>query len=209
MHVIEHFRTITHHRHLVTKGCFQVGLYWQGLTHDLSKYSPVEFIPGCIYYQGNMSPNNAEREDRGYSSAWLHHKGRNKHHMEYWLDYSAPEHIHQVNKCMTGMKMPVRYVVEMYVDRVAASKNYQKDAYRDESPWFYYQRGKNVVIMHEDTRALLELLLYMLKVRGEEKTNRYIRQRVLTGKVPYKRKAIERRIERLKQADQSAQTEME
>ena len=39
-----HFKTITHHKYLVLCGCFQVGLYWQGLTHDLSKYSPTEFL---------------------------------------------------------------------------------------------------------------------------------------------------------------------
>ena len=71
------------------KHCFRVGLYKQGLLHDLSKYSPTEFLVGCKYYQGTRSPNNAERENIGYSGAWLHHKGRNKHHYEYWLDYST------------------------------------------------------------------------------------------------------------------------
>lgn len=107
----KHFCTINHHKMLVMKGCFKVGLYRQGLLHDLSKYSPTEFLVGCKYFQGNMSPNNAEREDKGYSAAWLHHKGRNKHHMEYWIDY-GPE------KCtgITGMKMPTKYVVEMFID---------------------------------------------------------------------------------------------
>ena len=82
-----HFRTITHHKILVMKGCFKLGLYRQGLLHDMSKYSPTEFLVGCRYYQGTRSPNNAEREAKGYSSAWLHHKGRNKHHYEYWIDY--------------------------------------------------------------------------------------------------------------------------
>jgi hypothetical protein len=193
MKALEHFRTITHHRHLVTKGCFEVGLYRQGLLHDLSKYSPVEFLPGCKYYQGNMSPNNAEREDKGYSSAWLHHKGRNKHHMEYWIDYGIPVKKDGViieHRGICGMKMPVRYVVEMYVDRVAASKNYQKDKYTDESAWVYYERAKDVHVLHEDTRALLELLLYMLKVKGETVTNRFIRYKVLTGRIPYERRYL-------------------
>ena len=73
-----HLRTITHHKILVMKGCFKLGLYRQGLLHDMSKYSPAEFLVGCRYYQGTRSPNNAEREAKGYSSAWLHHKGRNK-----------------------------------------------------------------------------------------------------------------------------------
>ena len=73
MNIWKHFCTINHHKILVMRGCFQVGLIRQGLLHDLSKYSPTEFIVGCKYYQGNMSPNNAEREAVGYSSAWLHH----------------------------------------------------------------------------------------------------------------------------------------
>ena len=64
------------------KECFKIGLYKQGLTHDLSKYSPTEFLVGYKYYQGNRSPNNAEREETGVSKAWLHHKGRNRHHFE-------------------------------------------------------------------------------------------------------------------------------
>ena len=87
----EHFKTVTHHKLLVMEGCFRVGLYTQGLLHDLSKYGPTEFMVGAKYYQGDRSPNNAEREDIGYSSAWLHHKGRNKHHYEYWIDYSAKD----------------------------------------------------------------------------------------------------------------------
>ena len=73
MKAIRHFITITHHKILVMQGCFRIGLYKQGLLHDMSKYSPTEFLVGCRYYKGYMSPNNAERADRGYSSAWLHH----------------------------------------------------------------------------------------------------------------------------------------
>ena len=89
MNIKGHFETITRHKLLVMKYCFACGLYEQGLAHDLSKYSPTEFIPGCIYYQGDHSPNEAEREAKGYTSAWLHHKGRNKHHLEYWIDYRS------------------------------------------------------------------------------------------------------------------------
>ena len=71
MKIWKHFCTITHHKWLVMKGCFKVGLYRQGLFHDMSKYSPAEFLVGCKYFQGNKSPNNAEREAKGYSSAWL------------------------------------------------------------------------------------------------------------------------------------------
>ena len=85
-----HLHTVNSHRRLVRKYCFKLGLYRQGMMHDLSKYSPSEFIPGVKYYQdGHRSPNNAQREDEGVSKAWLHHKGRNKHHFEYWIDYDV------------------------------------------------------------------------------------------------------------------------
>ena len=85
MHFIGHFKTITRHKILVAKGCFKLGLYYQGIMHDMSKYSPTEFLAGAKYYQGTASPNNAERMDKGISTAWLHHKGRNRHHFEYWI----------------------------------------------------------------------------------------------------------------------------
>ncbi|MFR4352101.1 MAG: DUF5662 family protein [Roseburia sp.] len=187
-----HFCTITRHKKLVMQGCFAVGLYWQGLLHDLSKYTPTEFLVGCRYYQGNMSPNNAERKERGYSSAWLHHKGRNRHHMEYWIDYgiqrsSDQERAHGV---LCGMKMPVRYVVEMYIDRVAASKNYQREDYTTRSVLDYYLNGRQFHILHEDTQALLELLLLMLAKDGEAAVNRFIREELLAGGIPYEREAL-------------------
>lgn len=175
MNWLGHLRTINHHKKLVKEHCFRLGLYRQGLLHDLSKYNPVEFLPGIKYYQGGKrSPNNAEREVRGYSEAWLHHKGRNKHHLEYWIDYSV-EPDHQ----MCGMEMPVQYVVEMFCDRVAASKNYLGENYTEEEPYQYFQRSKSHYILHPKTEELLEKMLWMLKEEGEEKTFDWIREEVL------------------------------
>ena len=172
-----HLKTINHHKWLVMKSCFRLGMYKQGLLHDLSKYSPTEFMVGVKYYQGNRSPNNAEREDKGYTSAWLHHKGRNKHHLEYWLDYDL------VNGGITGMKMPVKYVVEMFCDRVAASKNYNKDSYTDRMPLEYYKKGKAKALLHPESAALLEELLTMLAQQGEDATFDYIKREILTKEV--------------------------
>lgn len=169
-----HFKTITHHKWLVLKYCFRAGLYKQGLLHDLSKYSWTEFSVGAKYYQGYRSPNNAEREVKGYSSAWLHHKGRNKHHIEYWIDYSMNE-----GTPMTGMKMPVKYVVEMFCDRIAAGKIYKKEKYVDRDPLDYFLASKEHYIIHPDTKDLIEKLLVMLAEKGEEETFRYIRQELL------------------------------
>ena len=177
MKALKHFHTITKHKILVMKECFRVGLCRQGLLHDLSKYSWTEFRVGCRYYQGTRSPNNAEREDKGYSTAWLHHKGRNRHHYEYWIDYSMDG-----SGRLIGMKMPVKYVVEMFLDRIAASKVYHGDTYTDRDPLEYYAKGKAGELMHPETRKLLEKLLHMLAQEGEETTYRYIRKEVLKKK---------------------------
>lgn len=162
----KHLKTITYHKYLVAKGCFQIGLYWQGLTHDLSKYSPEEFWVGVKYFQGNRSPNNAEREDKGYSSAWLHHKGRNKHHYEYWIDYST----HEIPGGMAPVPMPDRYIAEMVMDRIAASKVYEGEAYTDESPLKYYFKGTDHAPLHPYTRKRLLRYLKMLAKKGERYT---------------------------------------
>ena len=156
----KHLWTVTHHKLLVMQGCFKVGLYRQGILHDLSKYSPTEFLVGARYFQGNRSPNNAEREDIGYSSSWLHHKGRNRHHFEYWVDYNLRGK--DGESPLVPVKMPGRYVVEMLMDRIAASKIYKGDAYTDASPLQYFDGGRARKFMHPETAALLEQFLNML-----------------------------------------------
>lgn len=169
-----HFKTITAHKFRVMKYCFRVGLYRQGLAHDLSKYTPVEFVAGAKYYDGTRSPIEHEKMDLGYSAGWLHHKGRNKHHFEYWIDYD-----YEQNGKIGGMRMPARYVVEMFCDRVAACQIYQGEKYTDASAWEYYERSKKNYIMHPETAALLEQLLLMLRDEGERETIAYIRRDVL------------------------------
>ena len=159
----QHLRTVQHHRFLVLRHCWRVGLYRQGLTHDLSKFSPVEFAAGARYYQGNRSPNEIERREKGYSAAWLHHKGRNRHHLEYWIDYAAD------GSGMCGMKMPLKYVLEMFCDRVAASKTYRGAAYRDSDPYDYYARSVDHYIIHPETAQTLEYLLRILRDEGEDR----------------------------------------
>lgn len=169
-----HLKTINQHKLMVLEHCFKCGLYKQGLLHDLSKYSPSEFIPGVIYFQGDRSPNSAQREIEGCSKAWLHHKGRNKHHFEYWIDYT-------VNKedGLVGMPMPVNYVVEMFCDRVAACKTYNKENYKDSDALEYFLRGQGHYVMHKDVEELLHRLLKILSIKGEEYTFMYIRRKVL------------------------------
>ena len=175
MNLIGHFKTITEHRREVRKICFRLGLYYQGLTHDLSKYSIAEFPYGVYYYQGFRSPNMGEREKKGYSSAWLHHKGRNKHHFEYWTDYNP------AGGGIVPARMPAKYLCEMYADRVAASKTYNKGHYSNDFPINYYLKGSKNRIIHEDTARDLEIMLRMLARDGEAVTEEYIRTQILKG----------------------------
>lgn len=177
----KHFKTITYHKLLVAQGCFKVGLYRQGILHDLSKYSPTEFFVGARYYQGNRSPNNAEREEKGYSEAWMHHKGRNRHHYEYWMDYSLEQEPDQ-RECMVPVPMPDRYIAEMIMDRIAASKVYLGKSYTDASPLEYYLQGAKRELIHPKTAAVLRKMLEMLAREGEEKTFACIRARLVEGK---------------------------
>ena len=163
MHPWKHFCTITHHRWKVRSHCFRVGLYWRGLTHDLSKYSPTEFWTGAKYYQGTRSPNSYERELYGYSAAWMHHKGRNRHHYEYWTD------IDPKTKVYRAVPMPRKFFVEMVMDRIAACKIYHGSAYTDADALNYLVHAEEVrdgSMMHPDTRRELLYVLTMLRGRA-------------------------------------------
>lgn len=167
-----HLSTITKHRHQVIRHCAKAGILWQGLRHDLSKYSPTEFIPGVKYYSGKRSPNEGEREEYGYSLAWMHHKGRNKHHFEYWVDYNLE------TKKNEPVEMPYNYVAEMYCDRLAASKVYNGKDYKQADPLDYFSKRKPHRSIHIKTRDEIEKLLVITAEQGEDKAFEYIRKRL-------------------------------
>ena len=171
----QHFMTITRHKILVMDGCFRVGLIRQGLLHDLSKYSPTEFRVGARYYQGNKSPNAAERAEKGYSEAWMHHKGRNRHHYEYWTDMSMETGKYE------SIPMPRKYLVEMVMDRRAACRVYEGEKYTPASALNYLLRSREKSLMHPKTLRELTYILTMLRDEGEQTTFRYLRQNVLKG----------------------------
>ncbi|MGL5977976.1 MAG: DUF5662 family protein [Erysipelotrichaceae bacterium] len=170
MNFIKHFNTITKHKYQVAKLCFKIGLYRQGLLHDLSKYSWIEFSSGVRHYQGHRSPIDAERELFGVSLGWLHHKGRNPHHWEYWMDNARGG--------LKPVEIPLPYLAEMFCDRVAASKIYLKDTYNDASPLNYYQNGLPFVSLHPNSAAIIEDFLTHLVSHGEQATLAYIKQQL-------------------------------
>ncbi len=172
-----HLATVMHHKSLVGRMCFRVGLYRQGITHDLSKFSPSEFIPSVRYYQeGRKSPVGAERRAQGYSRCWLHHKGRNRHHFEYWLDYAPDPPLRLV-----GYKMPPRYFAEMIIDRIAASMVYSGQDYTRDKPLKYYYEKTDRDLLHPETAALMEKMYILLKDEGEEKLFEALREIVRSG----------------------------
>ena len=127
---IKHFNKICKHKYYVGKILVKAGLYWQAIVHDMSKFSPVEFISSARYFDGNKSPIEVEKSKSGYSLAWLHHKGCNKHHWQYWMDYKNGE--------VVISDIPTRYLQEMAADIVGASKAYLQDKYDPEEPLKYF-----------------------------------------------------------------------
>ena len=174
MHVREHLRTVGRHRRLVRYYCLRLGLVWQGLTHDLSKYSPTEFWRSAKYYQGYRSPNDQERKENGVSLSWLHHKGRNRHHFEYWTDYSLK------GEGVVGVAMPKKYLAEMFCDRLAASRVYRGKDFRLSDPYQFFQRSmQKRILISPETAAELEVMLVKLRDEGEDAAFDYIRKEVL------------------------------
>lgn len=165
-----HLSTVLRHKWKVFVHCCKAGIPWRGIMHDMSKFSPTEFIPGVRFFLGTRSPNEAERARYGFSAAWVHHKGRNRHHFEYWTDYN-PE-----TKVISPVKMPVRFVKEMFCDRVAASKIYQGKNYSQMHPIKYFENGKARRMIHPETSDLLESWLVMLAEKGEKETFKYIKK---------------------------------
>ena len=167
-----HLSTITQHKFRVMFLCFKMGLIKQGLLHDLSKYSPVEFCAGVKYYQGYRSPIEAEKEDIGYSNGWLHHKGHNRHHWEYWIDRSRD------GKELICYPIPKNYIAEMVCDRIAACQTYQKDKYTDHSALDYLMKGSDLKFMEPSSGQQLKTYLEWVSEDGIDKAFERIRKDV-------------------------------
>jgi hypothetical protein len=166
-----HIGTVLTHKKHVRYGCFKMGLYMQGIFHDMSKFSPTEFIPSVRYYSGTFSPNATDRMITGVSTSWLHHKGRNRHHFEYWMDY-----IPDKAPTIAGCRMPLKYVAEMVADRYAACVAYNGDKYTCADAWNYYSKNASHLIIDEDTRAVLEAALKKMRDEGEDAAFAYMRR---------------------------------
>jgi hypothetical protein len=159
--LFKHLKTIRKHRRHVRKMCWKLGLFWQGLTHDLSKYS-IEELRMCKYWTGKGSPHQACREAIGYSPSWIHHYHKNKHHFQYWWDEDEEGKI-------IPIKMPYKYVVESVCDMIGASKAYGGNKWQESAVWSYWlEKCKGKRIMHPESAQFVEKLLYNYKALGEK-----------------------------------------
>lgn len=160
---LKHLRTVAKHRWVVLQQCARCGYFWQGLTHDLSKLSRAEFVSSARYFQGDRSPIEAEKAAQGYSAAWLHHKGRNPHHWEYWTDFDEGDgHV-------IANKIPYRYVVEMVCDWIGAGMVYSQDKWTQSEPLAYYDKVRKGRHFHEETELMLRFFLEVIKDYGLDK----------------------------------------
>lgn len=166
----KHFKTICRHKKAVFKQCRACGITWQGLIHDLSKFSPAEFIPAARYWQGNRSPIEAEKEAIGYSDSWLHHKGRNKHHWEYWCDYDND------TGAVFPYKIPYQHVVEMICDWIGAGQTYSAERWTQTEPFNYYNKVRAGRHFHHETEQLILQFLVCIHDEGLEAFHKMARE---------------------------------
>ena len=162
----KHFRKICIHKYYVGKYCFKAGLYWQGIIHDLSKFSPTEFIESVKYYKGGVSPIVVCKKENSYSMAWFHHRGHNPHHYEYWVDnfdkyFSGDK--------LTLIKMPYKYAVEMLCDYLGAARTYMGKDFSYEKEWQWWFKKRDNCAMHPFTKYFIDSALYYMKIDGDDR----------------------------------------
>ena len=157
---IAHFKKICVHKYWVAKYCFKAGLYWQGITHDLSKFNPIEFWESVRFYQGTSAPINFAKAEQGYSLAWQHHKGRNPHHYEYWTD--------KYDEGTVALEMPYKYVVELICDYLGAAKAYIGDEFTYTGEYNWWLEKVKTAKIHHRTAKFITIVFYTLAQMEQE-----------------------------------------
>lgn len=155
--IIRHIKTVLTHKYWVFFYCRKCSLIWRGIKHDLSKFSPTEFFESVKYYSGTRSPIDACKEDIGYSNAWQHHKGRNSHHYEYWIDIG--------DSGVTPIQMPVDDAIELICDYLAAGRTYmgKSFSYAAEFDWWHRIKRPTIKHIHPQTKYFIDLALFRIQ----------------------------------------------
>lgn len=160
MKVLGHLKTVLIHKYFVGRYCFICGLYWQGIVHDLSKFSPTEFIESCRYYSGDRSPIDNCKDVNGYSYSWFHHRGRNYHHWEMWVD--------NFERGITRHKMPFKYVLEMVCDFLAAGRAYNGKGFTIDDEYEWWLKKREVALLNRHTLMFVDVMFAAMKYNGIE-----------------------------------------
>ena len=161
INIFKHTKLVLNHKYVVFKLCCKVGIPWRGFLHDWSKFSPTEFLESIKYYNGHGSPITICKKENGYSKAWLHHKGRNKHHPEYWIDMSIPD---------KTVIMPYKYAVEMICDKMAAGIVYQGKEWNKEWQLKYYTKEREKSLIHPQMDKFMLTIFTEVSKNGLNKT---------------------------------------
>lgn len=140
--------------------------------HDNSKFGLTEFVSSARYFQGNSSPIEKEKAERGYSKAWQHHKGHNPHHWEYWIDFDSDGKI-------IANKIPYPYLVEMVCDWVGAGMVYNKGNWKPSDPLAYYNKVRKGRHFHPDTEYFITIFLEQIERKGLSGLHKMARNRIV------------------------------
>lgn len=161
INIFKHLKLIMKHKYLVFKLSIKIGIPFRGLVHDLSKFSATEFGESIKYYNGKRSPISVCKEKNGYSKAWLHHKGRNKHHLEYWVDLTARS---------KAPVIPYKYLLEMICDKLSASIVYEGKNWTNSSQYKYWQKEREREILNPKVQNFFDKVFLEVKENGIEQT---------------------------------------
>lgn len=159
--MIKHLKLVSKHKWLVFKFSIKLGIPIRGLLHDLSKFSFDEFFESINYYDGKKSPITMCKIENGYSQAWVHHKGRNKHHDSYWVD---------LNSKQVAPVIPYKYMAEMICDKLSACITYMGKDWTNSSEYDYWQKEKTKIILNPKCENFLTEVFIEVKNNGIEKT---------------------------------------
>ncbi len=147
----KHFKYTMIHKYWVARYCFEIGLYWQGITHDWNKFLPSQFFA----YAGNFFDDHKKYKS-AFAYAWLEHQNRNKHHWHYWLSVNFEGEI-------KPLEMPNEYIGEMVADWRAAgkAKGTSDGSYAETAR--YYEENEDRMILHPMTKKTVEFILWLGK----------------------------------------------
>ena len=167
-----YFKSVLRHKYFVFLAGMKLNAnIWLLLIHDWSKFLPDEFYPyadnffdkqtkvmedisAYAMFEGapELAPHGYFTHDR-FNTAWLHHQRRNPHHWQYWylLQDEGPDIM---------IPMPEAFAREMVADWAGAGRTYTGKWSVQE----WYEKNKDKILIHPDTRMLVESLIAEFKM---------------------------------------------